>query len=283
MKKTTKFYLTCSLGAALGLTGSCSYNDEYWEPGESQLEVYLTDAPGNYEEVWIDVQDVRIHTGEDETDESGWESLPGVQTGMYNLVDLVNGRDTLLVDATIPSGRVNQIRLVLGDDNWIKIDGEEIPLNTPSAQQSGLKLNIHEDINEGITYRVVLDFDVARSVVKAGNSGNYNLKPVIRTILEAQGGNIEGIVLPDSVHTAVLAIMGEDTIGSTYADANGAFMFRAVEPGEYQLSFLPDTSSGFLPYDTTGIIVEQGQVTNIDTVWLQQESMLELDIEADVD
>jgi hypothetical protein len=32
---------------------------------------------------------------------------------------------------------------------------------------------------------ILLDFDVARSVVKAGNSGNYNLHPVINVSTEA--------------------------------------------------------------------------------------------------
>src|SRR3546814_5702897 len=80
-----------------------------------------------------------------ENDE-GWESLPGVQRGMYNLLELVDGHDTLLVDAMIPSGKIHQLRLVLGDENWITINGEDHALKTPSAQQSGLKLNINADV-----------------------------------------------------------------------------------------------------------------------------------------
>ena len=60
-------------------------------------------------------------------------------------------------------------------------------LTTPSAQHSGLKLNVHAELTEGITYKILLDFDAARSIVKTG-SGAYNLKPVIRTITEATSG-----------------------------------------------------------------------------------------------
>ena len=66
-----------------------------------------------------------------------------------------------------------------------------IPLTTPSAQQSGLKLNAKPfDVAEGQTVELVLDFDAARSVVRAGNSGKYLLKPVITVIAVLDAGHI---------------------------------------------------------------------------------------------
>ncbi|HEY9561538.1 MAG TPA: DUF4382 domain-containing protein, partial [Anseongella sp.] len=164
-------------------------------------------------------------------------------------------------------GKIHQLRLVLGDENWITINGEDHALKTPSAQQSGLKLNINADVVPGIIYGLVLDFDVAKSIVEAGKSGKYILKPVIRTFLDAQGGNLMGSVLPDSAQTAVLAIVGDDTI-STYTSDDGGFLFRSLDPGTYQLRFIPDSLSGFLPLDTAGVIVEEGQVTDIGVVTL---------------
>lgn len=263
--KNLKLWIAGTALISAGVMTACS-TEEQPADGQARFQVRLTDAPGNYEAVWIDVQDILINYGEGE-DEGNWESLPGVQTGVYNLLELVNGYDTMLVDATIPSGKIGQIRLVLGEDNWITVDGEDIPLTTPSAQQSGLKLNIHADVTAGIVYSLVLDFDVAKSIVEAGNSGKYILKPVIRTFLDAQGGNIKGLVLPDSVRTAILAISGSDTI-STFTADNGAFLFKALEPGSYQLMFIPDTLSGYLPYDTAGIAVEDAGVTDIGVVTL---------------
>src|SRR3546814_20987710 len=111
---------------------------------------------------------------------------------MYNLLELVDGHDTLLVDAMIPSGKIHQLRLVLGDENWMTINGEDHALKTPSAQQSGLKLNINADVVPGIIYGLVLYFDVAKSIVEAGNSGKYILKPVIRTFLEDRKSDGKG-------------------------------------------------------------------------------------------
>ena len=58
--------------------------------------------------------------------------------------------------------------------------GEKIALKTPSGQESGLKVQVHQEVTGGILYRLTLDFDAGRSIVKAGNSGKYLLKPVLR-------------------------------------------------------------------------------------------------------
>lgn len=230
----------------------------------AQLQIALTDDPGDYKEVWIDVKEIRINmTGQDD---AGWTTLAGVSTGAYNLLDLVNDKDTVLVDAVIPTGTISQIRLVLGDNNFIITNnGEKLMLQTPSAQQSGLKLNIHQAVTGGIINKLTLDFDVAKSIVETG-SGKYILKPVIRTILEAVGGNIKGVVLPDSVQTAVLAIDGMDTVASTYSAA-GEYLIRGVDAGTYALHFIP-TDTTLESFVQPGVVVNLGQVAVADTVRL---------------
>ncbi len=46
-------------------------------------------------------------------------------------------------------------------------------MKTPSAQQSGLKLNVHEEFLQGVAYEYIIDFDAARSIVKTGNGQVY--------------------------------------------------------------------------------------------------------------
>ncbi|MDA0194666.1 MAG: DUF4382 domain-containing protein [Bacteroidetes bacterium] len=148
----------------------CGNNDD----GLARLQVELIDAPGDYEKVNIDILDVQVNAG---TDESGFTSLADVNSGVFNLLDLVNDLKAVLADVEIPAGRISQIRLILGDKNTLVIDGEPIDLTIPSGSQSGLKLNLQMELLDGITYKILLDFDAAKSVVKAGNSGKYNLKP----------------------------------------------------------------------------------------------------------
>ena len=245
---------------------SCKKNNA--GEGNARLQVYLTDDPGDYEAVYIDVKDVQINVT-DNTDD-GWQSLQSVKAGVYDLLKLVNDDDTLLADANIPSGRIHQLRLILGTENYVKVQGTTgmIKLETPSAQQSGLKLNIQMDVQDGILYTILLDFDVSKSIVKTGN-GKYMLKPTIRTILNAVGGSVKGVVMPKDFQSKVCAIQGVDTIACTYTDATGGYLFKGLAAGTYKIYYNP---SNILYKDSlrTGIGIQFNTVTKIDTTFLHQ-------------
>jgi hypothetical protein len=222
-----------------------------------RLNIKLTDAPGDYEEVNIDIQGIEINSHND--DNSGWKSLD-VRKGVYNILELSNGLDTLLAIAELPSGKVSQIRLVLGEKNSVMIDGQRHPLSAPSAQQSGLKLAVHAELIEGVTYTFVLDFDAARSIVKTG-SGNYILKPVIRVLNEATSGSIKGSITPPEASPAVFAILNADTVATAYTDETGAFLLRGIPGGSYTVSF--DPKEGYEPLEKTNIAVTVATITDL--------------------
>ena len=236
--------------------------------GKARLQVYLTDDPGDYQAVYIDVKDVQINVTGDAN--NGWQSLQGVNAGVYDLLRLVNDEDTILADAEIPSGRLHQIRLVLGTENYVKLEGttELIKLETPSAQQSGLKLNIQYDVTEERLYTILLDFDVAKSIVNTGNN-KYILKPTIRAILNAVGGTIKGVVVPKDFQTAVYAIQGVDTIATTFTGTTGGYIIKGLPAGSYNVFYRP---SSIIYKDSlrTGISVMFNTTTKIDTTFLRQ-------------
>lgn len=261
MKRLRSNSLIIGLFTILGLfLFSCSEDGK-----NARLEIRLTDAPGDYEEVNIDIQEIKVHVDDGEQS-SGWKSLD-VNAGIYNLLQLTNGLDTLLGSIELPAGKISQVRLVLGNNNTIKVDGQTYDLKTPSAQQSGLKINVHATLVEGITYTVLLDFDVARSVVKAGASGKYNLKPVIRAITEATSGAIAGTLSNPAATPAVYAIVGADTVGTTFANEAGKFMIKGLSAGTYTVSFSP--AEGFIIMDIEGVEVMIGSVTNLGEVLVE--------------
>jgi hypothetical protein len=92
------------------------------------------------------------------------------------------------------------------------------------------------------------------------------LKPVIRGFMEATGGTIKGVVLPDSVLTAVVLLNGVDTVASTYTAA-GAYMLKGLAAGAYTLHYIP-TDTTFNTAVKTSVQVSLGQVTAVDTVRL---------------
>ena len=231
----------------------------------ARVEVWLTDAPGDYEEVNLEIEGVEIHASATDNG-SGWKSLD-VADRVINLLDLTNGKDTLLGSIEIPSGQISQIRLKLGHNNTVKVDGKVYDLNIPSGSQSGLKLQVHERFVEGVTYKILLDFDVARSIILTG-SNQYKLKPVIRTITEAQSGAIKGVVDPKESTPAIYAINGTDTLGTTYADETGKFLLRGIPAGTCEVHFIPNSDFKFVK--ETGVSVSVGTVTDLETVTIEE-------------
>lgn len=167
------------------LTLACS-KDEGENTTNPTLSFQLTDAPGDYEEVNVDVIGLRVHISGQNLDstaidslDAGWIDLP-INDSIYNLIHLRDSSVNLLSEFAVPEGKISQIRLLLGEDNSIKIEGDSIvyPLETPSAMQSGLKINLHADIEAGSSSDFTLDFDAEKSVIESG--GQYKLKPVIK-------------------------------------------------------------------------------------------------------
>lgn len=252
---------------------SCSDDDSNngATDGKAMMTVRMTDAPGDYDAVNIDVQDVQIKVEADadaevETDAEGWVSLNDVQTGVYDLLELTGGVSQLLVDSEVPAGFVSQMRLVLGTENTVVVNGETRPLNTPSAQQSGLKLQLNQQLEEGENYAFLLDFDVEESIVTQGNGG-YSLKPVIRLTAEANAGMVVGtVVIPASIETNVqslVKISNSSVTISAYTNADGDFALNGVPAGQYNLQVIPEVSSGLIVFALSDVQVKPNETTDL--------------------
>jgi len=239
-------------------------------PGMGTLEVKLHDAPADYEEVNVFIERVEVNNSED--DESGWQvvSEPNQQ---FNLLELTNGVFETIGEVELEEGFYPQIRLILSrDDNNVVIDGETHDLFIPSGAQTGVKLNVDAEINEGIVYTLLLDFDALRSVHKTGQSPaiDYILRPVIRASNEALTGNIEGVVEPVESRAAVFAIAGEDTLSSTYADEeSGYFILVGLEEDTYSVSVNP-REEGYEETIIEDVSVTVGESTDLETIELNE-------------
>ena len=227
--------------------------------GNATVSLRLTDGPGVYDAVWIDVQKVEIKT------DAGTTTLVPNRPGLYNLLTLHNGIDTLLLTAPIPAGTVSQIRLLLGNNNYVVADGVSYPLNTPSAQESGLKLNLQEKLVAGNAYTFWLDFDAGRSINRTGN-GKYLLKPVIRAYTAATNGQIEGYVYPANAGVIVSAISGAE-VYAAIPTAAGYYRFTGLPSGSYQVNFTPSFGL-FSDFTVNNVNVSYGTVTSLGPVTL---------------
>jgi hypothetical protein len=236
------------------------------EIGTATLNISLTDAPGDYSEVNVDIRGIEFHVNEGERT-TGWNRLNNFNPGVYNLLELTNGVEALLATNELPVGKISQLRLVLGNNNSIKtLDGRSINLITPSAQHSGLKINVKETLVEGVTYNILLDFDAGRSVVQ--NNNIFRLKPVIRAITSAESGSVKGKIFPIESNPAIWAIIGNDTIAGTYANENGDFLLRGIKAGNYKIGF--DPATGYTKKVLENVVVANGQLNDLGTINIEQ-------------
>ena len=213
------------------------------------LRMSLTDAPAcGYDAVNITVERIRVHQSDGAADnDSGWHDIALQPARRVDLLSLTNGVLLELGEVALPAGKYTQLRLVLAGNSGatplansvVPTDGSETALDTPSAQQSGLKLKANIDVPAGKLVDFVLDFDACKSVVKRGNSGKYNLKPVVTVIplLSDAGLRVIGYVAPSiaSGATSVSVQANSMPVKATAPDANGLFVLYPVPVGNYTL------------------------------------------------
>lgn len=248
---------------------ACSSNDDNPTSGSARVNFYLVDAPASYDEVWVEVLAVRVKVDEDgiddddmdDDDESSWVEITYDESQPINLLDLTGGNSELLGSEDFPEGEIDQLRLILGEDNYVIKNGERFEMKTPSAQQSGLKIKVDEYIEGGMTYDLVIDFDAAKSIVEAGNSGQIILKPVLRAYLDEVSTGIMGQVLPLEAQPVQVTVEGEGDSMNTFVDANGNYKITGLDDGIYKITFTPNELYASVTLE--GIVVEEGMITTV--------------------
>jgi hypothetical protein len=263
--------LTVSIAIALAALAGCSSNSSGPEYGT--MNVRMTDAPGDFDQVNLVVTEVSAHlaggeelfTSEDDTTDSGDWTVLSEGPATYDLISLQNGVFVTIGSEKLLAGRYTQIRLKLGAGSTVVVDGQTHPLEVPSGMQSGYKLVGTFDVPADGVLDIALDFDAQRSVIQNG-AGDYHLKPTVKVLPFSTAGSITGFVLPAGAPTRVLALQGADTLGSTQAAADGRFTLSVLAAGIYDVGFRPE--SGYRDTTLFGVSVSPQQTTEVDTVQL---------------
>ena len=196
------------------------------------LKVALTDKTNDdFAEVWIKVKAVKIvPVGYDQDCDDNDPKMINIPldpslppSPSFNILDLAYVQE-LLGTAILPAGTYSQVRLILepnpsnGDPvNYVVLQGDttrKIPLKTPSAQQSGLKVKGQFVVEAGVINAIALDFDPNTAIVERGNTQQnekYILKPTGIRIIQMEDvlpsyGLISGNVVPSTWATANLFV-----------------------------------------------------------------------------
>ena len=113
----------------------------------------------------------------------------------------------------------------------------------------------------------VLDFDACKSVVRRGNSGEYNLKPVIAVIPRVTDPGLRVVGYVDGSAAAAGASVsvqqaGGTPVKATVAAGDGRFVLYPVPVGTYNLVVV---SNGRATMVMTGVPVTNATITNVST------------------
>lgn len=266
MKPSRIFYAILSGLIFLSMT-ACSGGDSS-SGGTGTLSVSLTDASTDrFRAVYITVDEIQVHLGGDENNPNNWVTIDMPASPMtLNLLELANGVREDLGLAVLASGRYTQLRMILGrrPDGSINVfsQAHAFPnyvidnndpaniheLKVPSEYNTGVKIVNGFTINTEQTTELVLDFDACRSVVEAGSTRNWHIKPTIRAAELYELAIILGQVTTDGTNAipgASISVQRYDTSAgqakdqvdvetSSLTDEFGNYMIF-VKPGVYNL------------------------------------------------
>lgn len=251
-----KLILMLSVVAGVSTFYSCSDDDSVSGSGDYTYKVRMTDAPGPYSAVNVDIQSVTIVDGDGNT------IALDTDTGVHNLLDLTNGADMMLASRNLTDNVVSQIKIGLGTNNTVVVDGVSRPLTFSSSNGAGLTINVNQTLDANESNEILLDFD-ANSSVQATGTNSYALVPVIRKVDTSITGSISGNT--DNTSLAIVSVTSSTNVSyTTGINASGNFKVLGLPPGSYTLTVTPILP--LLPTTQSNIVVQAGQNTVANTI-----------------
>lgn len=286
------------LTLSMALFTACTDDEAANRTGK--VKMFITDAPIDDADVTAVVISV---TKVEAKGPDGWKTVEEFEEPVaINLLSYQNGAAFSLGEEEVEAGTYSEVRLILDIQQEAEgqrqnpgcfmeyADGTVVPLFVPSGSQSGYKIKGNFEVQEGTENNVTLDFDVRKAVVKAGNSGNYILRPTVRLVSNQEAGTIEGTFDGDTTYHKVVVfayadgefeetetnepVEGEVRFSNAVSSAvvsDGIFTLAFMNSGAYDLYFAGfDKNGNFakLLGDHQDITVEAGAsvALNIETL-----------------
>jgi hypothetical protein len=260
-------------------------------PGQQRVNIMLTDDPGLFDKVFLDIQKVEVLVDTcarnddddrwDDRDRCGWwedrrerndscevwDSL-GIRAGVYDVLALRNGLDTSLATGTIRKGNIKRIRITLGSNNSLVKDSISYPLKSVNGQVKIVIKVRHNEWDQVSTdnLQLWLDFDVQRSIIQV-NRGMFILKPVIHVWTVKQTGAVSGKVSPRDAQSVITVY---NSLDSLYAipGRDGEFKVRGLKVGTY--SVFVNAGNGYRDTTIANVKVERGKETKVGTITVKK-------------
>lgn len=257
-----------------------------------KFAVYITDAPGEFQSVFIDIQKVEVKVddnpstsssdtygdGDDDRDDHTqsrdgygyWTDL-NFTPAVIDILSLRNGVEVKLGEANIAKGTVRKIRLTLGVRNSIVVANKTYNLELRNETNNYLyvKLNDrHKQRGNATSTNMAswIDFDIAKSIEE--KNGVFSLRPVLRPFCNSNYGEVEGTILPLTAKPVIRITNGSGFSGVALPDSQGKFKLRGLDEGKYTVVF--EGIAPFVNKTVSNVSVLKGKTSNLGTTTLTQ-------------
>lgn len=260
--------------------------------GSSQVSAYMLDGPGDFFKVLIDIRQISIEVdtamkqsdqdNDDQWDDNYdgehrdadhksviWDTL-SIAPGVYDILSLRNGVDTLIGSGIFKTGKIVKIKVTLGSDNTIYTDStNHFTLGFPGADTTRtFTVNVRrEDVDEvsGNEFKMWIDFNIARSIFFEDDQ--FLLQPFLEVFDDETGAKVSGQVLPEGGGALVTGYRGTDTIYAIPND-DGRFKFRNVPVGTWSFNF--KGTNGYQDTTISNIAVDSTKTVTLPKITLHK-------------
>lgn len=176
-------YLLFILIVSIGFT-SCSKDDIDVDTDVTSVTVKLKSTTNTADKVYIDIEDVQLKVKDDDNSPNAWVSLDVMNQGVHNACDLSEDNPLLLVDdIETQANYVYEIRLVLGDNNFIDINNTLHSLDVTHLGDAKPSNLIRTQLNPRRRYDVVIDIDIDASISYDEDENMMILNPKLYTAI----------------------------------------------------------------------------------------------------
>jgi len=161
---------------------SCTKDDLNEDRNFSSVSVKLKSTTGELDKVYLEIEDVQLRVKEDGNLANAWLSLNAINKGTHNAYDLKEDSELQLVDGfQIESTYIYEIRLVLGDNNFIDLDNILHSLDVTNLGNATPSNLVRTELVKNRFYDFIIDIDIDKSISYNEDENMMILNPKLYT------------------------------------------------------------------------------------------------------
>lgn len=240
---------------------------EFDDSPKALVNILLIDAPAQWDSVIVEIQGVEL------------EFVPNGREGevqriflpyepadkLIDISQLVGGTSLPVARSEMQIGVITGMTLRLGPENALYLNEDRYGLALPEGKTDYF-LPISVDLEQGISYDLIIDFDLEKSIqVTDPDPLTLDFNPILSAFSGIGRGDLTGTTSPTSLRPVIFAV-NEDESVSTHTNSSGNFLFR-LEPGSYDV-FIDPKDSRYNADTVRGVIIESGKATPLDRITL---------------